>query len=374
MARPMAVPPGGNPRKETPVSESDSKYPDVAGELPGIQKTLASLVDVKPQQIATTPAKFQTKTVDLFNPNSPPPTTDGTAGRKEEPAKEEGTIYPENCLVRLIDVTVDPGRFYRYRIKIRMANPNYNNPDVASPDYKRGTELKSKDWFELPLTVSVPPELIYYAVDQKYVAREDRKALDKPNKDKDTLRYFMWLREPDRDRQVVFQFHRWVESTPIVPDGEPVSIGEWSIADRVFVSRGEYVGQKVKVDLPVWKYTLDSFVLPVEDQKAKKFRGRVPTGVTVNFGQENADNETILVDFEGGRESLKTPRVDDNSGIEVLMLGPDGKLRARNSVVDTNDDQREKRRAQVLTRIDEVRTGKAGGGNQGGGLDAPRRP
>ncbi|HWG43175.1 MAG TPA: hypothetical protein VN688_10350 [Gemmataceae bacterium] len=375
-AGPMRGPGRPNAVKEAPRQEGEAKYPDLAGELPGIQKTLKDLADVQPQQISAPPAKFQTKGIDLFNPNNPPPTAEGTPDAKSKGGapKEGETIYPENCLVRLIDVTVEPGRFYRYRVKIRMANPNYNNPNVASPDYKRDVELKSKNWFELPLTVSVPQELIYYVVDQKHLRNEDgTKPTDKPTKDKDTLRYFMWNREPNRDRQVVFQFHRWIEATPIVPDGQPVPIGEWSVADRVFVARGEYIGQKVKVDLPVWKYTLDSFVLPVEDQKAKKVRGRVPTGVTVNFGQDNSDNETILVDFEGGRDSIQGLKVDDNSALEVLMLGPDGKLRARNSAADTRDKDRENRRAKVLNRIEEVRSGKAGGANPaGGGLDAPR--
>ncbi len=369
--------PGAGAAKEAPLHEGDSKYPDVAGQLPSIQKTLVDLADVQPQQIAVPNAKFQTKNLDLFNPNNPPPSAD-PAAPKQDASKEPGTIYPEHCLVRIIDVTVDPGRFYRYRVKIKMANPNYNNSNVASPEYKSKPELESKDWFELPQMVSVPPELIYYAVDQKYIPkpkepREGSNTVDKPVRG--TLRAAMWGtgHEPLPDRQVTFQFHRWVESTPIVPDGEPVPIGEWSIADRVFVARGEYVGQKVKVDLPVWKYTLDSYVLPVEDQRAKRGR-KVPTGVTVNFGQDNPNNETILVDFEGGRDSIKALKIDDVSGLEVLMLSPDGKLRVRNSVVDTNDKERENRRTHVLNRIEDVRQGKTPGGANpgGGGLDAPR--
>src|SRR5207244_2008491 len=47
---------------------------------------------------------------------------------------------PDHCLVRVVDVDVHPGHTYEYRLKVRMANPNYKRRDTASPAY--GTKLE----------------------------------------------------------------------------------------------------------------------------------------------------------------------------------------------------------------------------------------
>jgi hypothetical protein len=374
--------PGVRPQepREAPRKEGESKYPDVAGELKGIKETLDKLTGGTTKRIAVPPSKFRTQNFDPFNPQAAP-ATDAEAPKPDKSddkaeAPEDVTV-PDYCLVRLVDVTIETGKFYRYRIKIRMGNPNYNRPDVASPAYKLAKEMESKEWFELPQTVSVAEELFYYVVDQKHVKKDEGpKGGEKPLKG--TPMYEMWKygHEPRAD-QVVFQFQRWVESTPVVPDSEPVPIGEWAVADRVFVARGEYIGQKVRVDLPVWKYTQDSFVLPAEDQK-KRGQRRPPTGVVVDFGADNPDRETILVDFEGGKRTFELPaptpeakpiRVDDISSVEVVMLSPEGKLLARNSAADANDENRQKRRTEYLARIKEIREGKAGGAGGAGGLD-----
>jgi hypothetical protein len=96
----------------------------------------------------------------------------------------------------------------------------------------------------------------------------------------------------------------------------------------------------------------------------------VPTGVSVSFGHENQDgSETILVDFEGGRQSI-SKQLDDTSAIEVLLLSPEGKLLTRDSGDDSKDDKRNKRREEYVQRIQEVREGRKA--STGGGLDAPR--
>ncbi len=382
MGGPPMSPGGRSPApQEAPRKEGESKYPDLAGQVPNLKTTLAALADAGPKSVAAPPSQFQTKDFDPFNPtppaaedaNNPMPSRPPTTGPGDN--APEMTI-PEHCLVRLVDVTIEPGKFYRYRFKVKMANPNYNNPNVASPAYKTAKELASEKWYELPQTVRVPTERFYYVVDQKVLSPKEKVARESPLNS-------IWYARPDLDRQAVFQFHRWIESTPIIPDGEPVPIGDWAIADRVFVARGEYVGQTVKVDLPVWKYTQDSFVIPTEDQR-KRVRGKVPTGVHVNFGADNPDSETILVDFEGGLRqyepgvagaegAAKPAKISDTSGVEVLMISPDGKLLARNSATDSGDEERKGRRESVRQRIEQVKSGKAGGPAGGaGGLDVPR--
>jgi hypothetical protein len=257
--------------------------------------------------------------------------------------------------MRLVDVNIEPNKNYRYRIRVRMANPNYNRSEVASAEYKIAKELKS-DWYELPNTVRVDPEIYYYVVDQpKISAKSEKPPLN-------SARYRMWDSRNALTDQVAFQFIRWVESTPLDPrDNETVPVGDWAVADRVFVARGEFIGRKVKIDIPVWQYSKNAFVLPTGEKNVKeKNRGLIPTGIDVDFGQDNPDNETVLVDFEGGRSYHPTNKnLADASRTEVLMLSPDGKLLARNSAKDTDDEYRKARRKEVIDRVENIRTGQS---------------
>jgi hypothetical protein len=373
---PGAVPPGpGKSRAEEPRKTGEPKYPDLAKDLKSIQDSLAKLADVEPKRIPTQGGKFRAH--ENFNPfssnvsalegeNLPNPATPVGKGKESDPTAS-GEVIPEHCLVRLVDIEdVKPGKSYRYRIKVRMANPNYNRDDVASAAYKTDKDLESNEWFDKLPTVHVPPETIYYAVDEKQVSKDERHP-------KGSLLDDMRKYEPTpRDRYVCFQLHRWLEETLI--GGTKTPIGEWAIADRVFVARGEAVGRTVKVDLPVWKFTRDAYILPAEDQSRRDRRLGGRTGVNVNFGQENPENETLLLDFEGGRESIG-PRITDSYATEVLMLSPDGKLLARNSATDAADKARKDHRKKALEHIQAVREGRSGGagGVGGGGLDQPSK-
>jgi hypothetical protein len=53
-------------------------------------------------------------------------------------------FIPDYCLLRVIDVTVQPGKVYQYRLRVRMANPNYGRKDVAAPELARDRELCSE--------------------------------------------------------------------------------------------------------------------------------------------------------------------------------------------------------------------------------------
>jgi hypothetical protein len=351
------VQPGLMTQKAEPEADVKTKYPDVAAELPKIRDTLAALADTKPTQIAAPKTKQSNFRIDPFNPNAaPPPENAPAGGNAGNPADNEKATYPEYCLVRFVDVNIEPGRGYRYRVKIRMANPNYQRDDVASPAYKQDEYLESKNWFEIKDTVRVPQEQFFYVVDEKQGIN--------PRKDKDKMppagsaQFRLWnTPDPSRD-QVVFQFHRWLEQVPIgsKSDTTILPVGDWAIADRVLVGRGEVVGRKVKIDLPIWKYRQNTFILPAEEAPKRTRKKDITTGIEVDFSQEKANNETILVDFDGGKTALA--KVVATSRIEVLMLDPDGKLLARNNVKDKEDEEREKRRAEVLNRIKDIREGK----------------
>ncbi len=354
--------PQPNKANEAHDDGGDAKYyKEPEKELTKLNRALSKLEGSQIKNIAAPPSKFKVpKAFDPFDPTAePPPDENNAAGGNEEKqdanADKSGGTLPDYCLMRLVDVNIDANKMYRYRLRIRMANPNYNRNDVASAEYKTAKELKS-DWYEVPETVKVDSENHYYVVDQPKISEKSEKP------PLNSARYRMWDARNEKRDQVAFQFLRWVEATPLDPrDADAVPVGDWAVADRVFVARGEFVGRKVKVDIPVWQYTKNAFVLPTGEKNVKeKNRGLVPTGIEVDFGQENPDNETILVDFEGGRSYHPTNKnLSDNSRTEVLMLSPDGKLLARNSAADAKDDFREKQRKKVIERIEDIRTGKS---------------
>jgi hypothetical protein len=348
-------------KTQTPSDEpkTSSRYPDLAAELPTIKKTLEDIEKAQPKQIAAAHKFQKAEFLNPFDANSAlPADKDQNAGFNMQGNAGGESYIPDHVLVRVVDVTIKPGKCYQYRLKIKMANPNYQRDDVASPEYKVKETLESSDWYELPQIVKEPPEQYYYVVDEAPHGLSRRERMSLPQ-DSAQLRLLTASHPSPTNEQVALQFHRWVETTQQSrKETAQVPVGEWAVADRVFVARGEYIGRIVNVDLPIWKSTQNTFILPTVSEKINRRAGKPNTGIDVEFGQDPPENNLILVDFEGGRVSSEKPKVDDTCAIEVLMLSPDGKLLARNSVKDTNDDERKERRDKALKRIQDVREGK----------------
>jgi hypothetical protein len=240
-----------------------------------------------------------------------------------------------------------------------MANPNYKrNAEVLSPSYAVEPELnpikdrKDSDWFVVPKKVSVPPEFYYYAVDQS-------------DMDKETGRRYAGIHARDtlyRDgSQTVFQIHRWLEDAAREGNNLPVWVGEWTVAERMLVSKGEYIGRTETVNVPVWSSPRGEFVLAVPQAQTGSTRRREP-GIEVDFKLPNDD--AILVDFEGGNQEYRrktrredrpeTVKVDDKIGTEVLIVSSDGRVTARDSVEDALNTDRVKRLDQWRNRVLEM--------------------
>jgi hypothetical protein len=368
---------GPMPEKERAAAPSESKYPKVVEEVKNLSKTLAALKELGSRAVAAPKTGQELDSFDVFNPHPvseqptgmmppggmPMPTGKATEGT---PA-QEGT-FPEHCLVRIVDVTIVPGKTYEYRLQVRLANPNYQRKDVASPSYAEGVELAAKDntWFVVPQKVTVPPELIYYVVDQA-LCKDLNDGKPYPIK-----RGFV-AGSPD---QVAMQIHRWIDSTTSNgKNPQTMIVGDWAVADRILVKRGEYVGRWVRTEVPVWRYKQISYVIPADSNNKKV------AGTEVYFGHEGLETETILVDFEGGQQMYervigrtedspgKVERTNDNSAIEVLMLSPDGKLRARTSARDVQDEERIRHRHDLYERIDKVKEAANKAGGAGGGKE-----
>jgi hypothetical protein len=345
---------------EPPAADDfENHYPEVETRLKNISSTLAALEEKAPSEIAAPPAQFTAGDFDPFNPSAAPSESPTKPGGMNDPTKVvagAGQTIPEHCLIRLIDLTIEPGLTYQYRIQVRMANPNYERTDVADPSWAKEMELHSDKWYTIPEAVTVPPELRYYAVDQQQVDEAAGKKYTGPNPG--------YLFAPDR--QTLLQVHRWLGAVAIPTMGskEPLMIGEWAVADRVAVYRGEYADRKVRLELPVWSETHNAFLVPVDRPGREK---RFP-GIEVNFSHENEKGyETVLVDFDGGRQQYRLPpkneedkpaTIEDSSATEVLLMTPEGKLLGHDTSTDSVDHQRIEDRKIAAHRVEIVRHGK----------------
>ncbi len=269
-------------------------------------------------------------------------------------------VIPEYVVVRVVDVTVEPGNVYQYRLHVRMANPNFGHTaDVLSPSYGVEKELcperdrKDSDWFVVPKKVSVPPEFHYYAVDQKDL---DKQAGG-------VYRGIHWRDTPTPGVQAVFQIQRWLENfTREKGNANLVQAGEWVVAERVLVSRGEYVGRTEKVNVPYWDTSRASFLLAMPTAGTKQKLGE--TGIDVDFSLPNDD--AILVDFDPGTHSYErrvtrdddkvdTVKFEDKTSGEYLLLLSDGRVTAHNNLVDAKNKDRLEHLKQWRERVVTIR-------------------
>jgi hypothetical protein len=335
----------------------EGQYPELENELRTLKSAIAEYNKDPKADIISRPKQFDTDNFDPFggktvaigtdprnDPRSRPPTID-----PRNPGQNRQEIKPiKHVLIRLIDVDIDPGKIYEYRVRVRMSNPNYGKKDVANPkfadplvlsDGSKTAELQPGEWYVVPDKVVVPPELEIYAVDQGSIDKT-------PN-----------LPVTPRDATVM-QIHKWIEL--FRPEGKIHQVGEWSVAERVVVHRGEAIDRVHKVEVPVWEYAREMFVLlgAVEAEPGK----RPPkAGVDVPFG--NLSRPSVLANFEGGaadpysytRKGEKA--LTETARTEVLVMSPDGKLMAHNGAVDGVDKVRTERLGTWKARLDEVRKG-----------------
>lgn len=291
-------------------------------------------------------------------PGGPPPGA-GPGGKYPGPGGPGGPSNyngpeiqpPDHCLIRLVDVTIQPGKAYKYRIQVTMANPNYKREDVASPRYKEEKELATNNqWFELPDVVIVPPEMHYFAVDQKELDGKDYKGI---NADVRLLPH-----------QVPIQIHRWVDNVATV-SRKFTPVGEWVVAERLIVGRGEYVGRIQTLDVPIWSETREEFIVPKKTVGTKDIYG-----LPVSFSAGQVD--TILVDFNGGATSFKLTQVvnekpvetvvKDTQRTEVLLWSPEGKLLALDAMDDAANEARKNRVTDYRKRIADLKPKTGTGG------------
>lgn len=249
-------------------------------------------------------------------------------------------VVPESCLIRFIDPTVIPGYTYEYRVKVKMANPNYGRKDVAFKSLATMKELTASEWSS-PVSVKVPPSTFLYAVDEK--PERGQPAGESITKD----------RAP-------FQIHKWLSYVLTNPENPQSvqAVADWAVLERHVVYKGEYIGRAVPTKLPVWVTAMDDWALAMGKNRQRQ--------VPVDFSTRPNPNAlpAVLVDFEGGKalsQRVGTRSISEETPMQMLVLMPDGKLMVRSSDVDTEDAERKERVESRRKWVKEVESGKKDG-------------
>jgi hypothetical protein len=372
-----------------PQQFREDQYPKVEDKLKKIQDTLAELKKAQQGTIPKPKNPFKdAEDLDIFSKEGSstggleggmggaaamPPGAAGSRmprfttpmGDREGAATDSSGqfLVPEYILLRFIDVSIEPGKMYRYKMRIRMVNPNYQSKNVAWASLAQEKELKS-DWVVVDKTVQVPPELYYYAIDLKTQgSKEEQRAL--------------WQDPNPHPDQLPVQAHRWVGN--LYPDegsSAGFSVGDWCIAERTLVTRGEKLGHKKNVEVPIWDVGAERFGLASYGKARRDNKKLVP----VFFGPDGPDS--LVVDFRAGpvdynkfvgmeEDKPQYKLIHDKAPAELLIMSADGKLSVHHGDADMNDDERKAREEAWKKRIEEIKANdKPKGGPMPGGTQA----
>lgn len=350
----------------------DQKYPEL---MPAsVRDTLEKLNEVKEKSapVQRKPSRFE-QDPDLFDQggDKPGPATGGPGGFQGAmpprdpdhgptpgpggPGGPQGTLdnqevaLPDTCLVRFLDVSIQPGKVYQYRVRVKMTNPNYGMKDRAlSMDLTVDKELAGP-WKEIGKDISIPPDLFYYAVDEERA--EGQRGYEKTNADR-----------------VAVQVHRWMDT--VFFNNRLWAVGDWVILKRALVYRGEMLNVSENVEVPAWVPTLKEFLFlkPTNERTPRGTVARKGKGIPVEF-----NTDAMLVDFEGGGQRSVTVggrTVTDTAPAELLILGSDGRMMvARNGAKDTADTARADRLKSLEKWLGDVQKNvdEAGGTKKPGG-------
>lgn len=290
------------------------------------------------------------------------------AGKDPNPGQPLANVQVNDGLIRFIDVDVEPGKTYRYKFQVRVLSPNYKRSaaDLATQSLAEIKELLSP-WTTTP-SVSIPLEQFMYAVDQIDVNPTDPKKSQPRGPDLGKLDEGGVLRAP-------VQIHRWFGKATD-REGTEHLIGDWVIAERLLVRRGEYIGRReAVVQSLTWSKARGNWENPNVMPAPKKPKEKAPTGIPLDFTLGSP--APLLVDFDGGPRNFQNRTVGlvkEDAAMDLLILTPEGKLIVRNTHEDSDDPQRVERYDAYRNRVDntpEYPKAPFLTPGQGGGAPAP---
>lgn len=276
----------------------------------------------------------------------------------------------DNFLLRFVDCDVMPGRTYEYRIRLRMFNPNFGQDKlVAVPEYaKENYKILYSKWTQTT-KISVPPESFLYADDVKAYRDHINDTYPTEGKEATAETRALYKLLQVKENQAVVQVATWMEQVRAGDAGKREPVGAWVVAEMP-VGRGEFVGRKQYIKLPLWSSESQQYILREVTDKVVKGKFQ-PKGWLVDFS-----TPSVLVDFEGGRVKTKvnirfdtdgnvsssTRNIEEDAATELLIVGQDGKLVVRSSTIDDADPTRRGITTEWNRWVKEVESRKAAGG------------
>jgi len=281
----------------------------------------------------------------------------------------------EHLLLRFVDCDIKPGFTYEYQIQLQLINPNFGADKAklmavpakaTDPKYK----ILSGPWVQLGRQISVPSESFVYAYDQAAY----RNNVDSTYKEQPELQRLLQL----KDNHAVVQMLAWMEQVRTDASGQREPVGSW-VATEIPVGRGELIGKKTYVKLPLWSSENEKYVLrelPATAIKKKADKSQ-PKGWLVDFS-----SRSILVDYEGGRVRTKVgpgkSPIEEDVATEMLILTPDGAIQYRNSQADERSENRLTFAGKWKKWLQDVEanggTTGTGGGTGTSPFDRPNKP
>lgn len=279
----------------------------------------------------------------------PPPGKDGVRGVAPpgvaaQPSVQRNSASPV-WILQFMDPTIQPGLTYKYRIRLKMKNPNYQKKDlVVSPGQAAIEDLPPSEWYEIPEAIKIPADEYVFADPGKYKSPTS-------------------LGTQDFDTTMV-KFHRWMDRARL-DEGSAVQqpIAEWVIAD-LDVQRGQFVRKTKAFKLPFWSMLASNYVfrdrISLSGGRKKASEVNKMENVNVDFTPRG---EIILVDFDGGKGPYRVSpaqTVVDEAASEILLLSADGeslKLVTRNSVSDGLIPEKEAREKSFKAWLEEIARG-----------------
>ena len=311
-----------------------------------------------------------------YNLGSPPPDSampgGGATGKPFKPSdtnsmsQANGGVDIDHLLLRFVDPAVEPGLTYQYQIRLRMKNPNFGNSKEVSKPADAAKDILFSPWVVLPDQITVPSETYLYAADWGAYTKKIKEEYEKERELRQRLEA--------KEHQAVVETLNWTVEVRTGEGGKREPVGAWVVADYP-VGRGEYIGRKQYVKLPLWSSESMNYILrEIPDKIVPKVGGKEhaqPRGWLMDF----TSNKSILVDFEGGKVRTRVGGRDANEEVatEMLVLRGDGKLVVKRSTDTEEDKFRKDTIAGWEKWVKEVMARKASESNDASGF-APRPP
>jgi hypothetical protein len=316
-----------------PVLAGDRKYPKL--ELKSIENALAEIEKSGGARLGLSGNdKFKGESDPFARSGSGQSAGSKTTGSQDKEADTKPEEALDAILCRFVDLKIQQGFSYEYRVRMVAANPNLGKDKlVGRPDFARADVLKGE---YVPVTfkqdnkdmnwISIAPE------HEMFAFHADTRSV--------------------RGDHIRMEVQEWMDEVRTDPTTNNTDrVGDWVMED-IDVGRGQYISGTKEVRLPVWDPAKQKYHFKDLAARIKTTAGLGKKGLLrIDFA-----TGAVLVDFEGGKEtkSLKGKTVQDDAGLEVLIMTYDGRLLVRNDRADYFDTARVSRHDSWKTWVDKV--------------------